>query len=64
MIKRYCDICTAEMATALVRPQLEYGPLKLQVTRAVNGQWNGGDVCIDCIRYAFNEGELVEEPPL
>lgn len=70
-IKRFCDACGAEMPEAhkpqiLFRREVFVGTaqtrvhIEVKTTRAVNGTWNGGDVCTECIQLTVAEGTVTE----
>lgn len=65
MIERYCDGCGNRMKDqniqpsvkhTIVRPNGEYAEVEVKITRAVNGAWNGDDLCIECIRDTVADG--------
>ena len=57
MIKRYCDICDE-----LLGPEegnevtLKLERLEVRILRALDGCWNGYDVCHNCVITAVNKG--------
>lgn len=67
MIKRYCDGCGEGMRYAvnehqidhdIVKPDGSVVNVKVKIIRAVAGVWNGGDICITCIRDVVADGKI------
>jgi hypothetical protein len=70
MIKYFCDVCGEEtkrnyVATRL-KPELVYdsGKVVCEVVVAINGTWNGGVICRECLRIALRQPEKKEEEVL
>lgn len=55
MIKYYCDICEKEITNKreLSRMEGEFERISYAVIIAIDGIWNGGHACHDCIRKAI-----------
>jgi len=49
--KYFCDVCSTEMKPADCRRiALTVGRISVEVLTAVDGTWNGGQVCHECVR--------------
>lgn len=49
-----CDICNSLMKSSdHARLMVRSGRLSIEVLTAIDGVWNGGQVCHSCIRRAF-----------
>lgn len=66
-IRRYCDICESEIVvgrTGMLYVEYCFGPGKrlcVELRHALNGTWNSGDVCNECMRAAVAKGHVVKE---
>ena len=66
-IRRYCDICESEIVVGRTGPlfvEHTAGPgkrLRVELRYALNGTWNSGDVCNECMRAAVAKGHVVKE---
>lgn len=49
MTRWLCDICHAEIDKPETQIEGTHGRLQLRVLRALDGTWNAGHVCRDCI---------------
>lgn len=67
MIKRYCDGCGNEMNHAVYEHQIDHNiakpngavvSIKVKITRAVAGVWNGGDLCVGCLKDVVSDGKI------
>lgn len=58
MIRRFCDGCGREITVSRRNNRIlrENGRIKVEVFVAVDGCWNGGDVCEECVTAAVNMG--------
>lgn len=58
MITYNCDICGKEIESkeAHRRPLFKLGKVQVEASRAVNGVWNGGEICLKCIQQCVAEG--------
>lgn len=64
MIRRFCDNCGVEITGYLTNRLLgEYGRIRVEVSRAVDGVWNGGDACEECIKRAVQAGHIKKAEP-
>jgi len=61
MIRYFCDICRAEIEKPERQIEGAHGRLKLRVIRALDGTWNGGQVCRDCVVNAVFVMEFGEQ---
>jgi hypothetical protein len=53
MFRCYCDICGADITDyRSERAEATVGRLRISVMTAIDNVWNGGHVCLDCIRSA------------
>ena len=53
MIRFFCDVCGAEITgSASGRLIGRLGRLTVEVMSAIDGVWNGGQVCADCMKKA------------
>jgi hypothetical protein len=61
MIRRFCDGCEREIKVSRRSNRIlrENGRIKVEVLVAVDGCWNGGDVCAECVQAAVNMGRDV-----
>lgn len=57
MIRFYCDICSTRIEEPKTQVVIKSERLTLSITRALDGKWNSGQVCVGCIREAVAEGE-------
>lgn len=63
MMKAYCDKCGKEVKRDYAGDRLkrrlakEGVTIQIEVIAGVNGTWNKGDVCLDCLLDAINNGE-------
>lgn len=59
-VKYFCDECGDEIGTQktnqLGRVKRQYGHITVEVLRAVDNQWNGGQVCNPCVIKAVMNG--------
>ena len=53
MIRYYCDICGDEIIKPQSQFMYEVGRLRVQVQRAIDGTWNGGQACERCVIAAI-----------
>lgn len=67
MIKRSCDGCGEpmkgdakqhEIDHDIVLPNGNVVNVKVKITRAVAGVWNGGDLCLACLRDVVADGKI------
>lgn len=69
-----CDVCGNEMPDGRTAHEIEHSTqtsfadkaparvlITVKLTRALNGQWNGGDVCLPCIREAVARGTEIRK---
>lgn len=63
-IRRFCDCCGVELTANRVtnRVTREYSvtgkpKVQVEVTAGVNGTWNGGELCTDCVVLAVDKGK-------
>lgn len=49
MIRYFCDICSEAIDKPEAQIEGTHGRLTLRVMRAIDGTWNAGQVCRDCI---------------
>jgi len=56
MIRMYCDQCGEEIETKN-RLKRRLGRVSVEVIVAVDGTWNGGHVCHNCIIEAVSKGQ-------
>ena len=62
MIKYFCDICGKELKKSdCARLSGSFHRLAFKVAVALDGDWNAGDVCHDCIRHAIICSEEAED---
>lgn len=57
MIKRFCDGCGLEIPNGNVKIKRKLGRISVEIMRGVDGCWNGGEVCIDCVINTVLKGE-------
>lgn len=63
MIRVFCDICGRDITDyTSSRATANLGKLKIEVITAINGVWNGGHVCLDCIRDTCNSLSIKRKP--
>ncbi len=61
-VRYYCDICEREAIERLKRnyvsdrAKIEKDNVIIEVSIAVDGTWNSGFVCKDCLERVFNDG--------
>lgn len=65
-VKHYCDGCGKEIdrsyvtdrfiPTLLINTTGSYVKVKAEVQLSVNGTWNRGDICRDCLLRVLTEG--------
>jgi len=62
MIKYYCDVCGKELTRDYVEDRLvrELDRVKVEVTVAIDGTWNKGDICGDCLIKAISKGKDIK----
>jgi hypothetical protein len=58
-VKYICDTCNTEVPDPVTQPEVElkfHGVrLNIRITRAIDGTWNGGIVCVTCLREALQD---------
>ena len=53
MFRCFCDICGKDITNYRGdKPEAQLGKLKVSVLFAIDGVWDGGHACEDCIRAA------------
>jgi hypothetical protein len=53
MIRIFCDICGKEITNyKTTRAMGKYERLTVEVIHAIDGVWNGGHACVDCLKLA------------
>ncbi len=63
MIKYYCDVCGNEIkrnyVTERLKRKLEINEKKIvaQISIAIDGIWNMGDLCYSCLMKVMSEGK-------
>ena len=58
----FCDVCEKEMPEGESnRLKVKAGKINIEVMHALNGLWNGGHICHDCIRRAVKAGRPFKE---
>jgi hypothetical protein len=61
MVRYYCDVCDKELHESdHGRLALKLGDVSIAVMHSMNGVWNKGLVCHNCIREVIAHGR----PPL
>jgi hypothetical protein len=51
MIRVFCDICGKDITNyRMNRAEASEGRLSISVITAIDGVWNGGHVCVECIK--------------
>jgi hypothetical protein len=55
MIKHYCDLCGKEVI-GMNRMKRCFDRVKVEVITAVDGTWNQGDLCTECIIKSVTKG--------
>jgi hypothetical protein len=68
MIKYFCDVCGEETKRNYVqerlKPVFSNGKVECEVIVAINGTWNGGVICEECLRDALRQPEKRENENL
>lgn len=68
MIKRYCDVCGKEVDRSVssdrFRPSDVVGGVRVdcEIMVSINGVWNAGDLCVDCLKAIVEKGQERELP--
>lgn len=59
MIKMFCDVCGKEIERNFVieRLRIRLKDVELEIIAGVDGVWNGGQLCKDCLMKAIAEGK-------
>ena len=63
MIKHYCDGCgklaSRNCVTERFTPKMKLNgkTVVLSVMVSIDGLWNAGDLCMDCIKKVFTQGK-------
>lgn len=60
-IRYFCDMCGEEIQkpTDANRIARQHANITVEVFVAVDGVWNGGHVCADCVVRVVDQGEPV-----
>lgn len=63
MIERYCDSCGKPVRRNAVHQRIRrrVGRVSAEVTVAVDGTWNRGDVCEDCVILVVSGGREITQ---
>lgn len=58
MITYNCDVCGKEIESneAHRRPIFRLAKVQVEAIRAVDGVWNDGEICLECIQKCVAEG--------
>lgn len=68
MIRRYCDACGREVERSVskdrFRPSTQVGGtvIDCEIMVAINGTWNAGDLCVECLKQTIEKGQERESP--
>ena len=59
MIRRYCDVCGEEVKRSYVSDRLlkwfdGKNKMGVEIILGLNGTWNDGEFCLNCIQKAVN----------
>lgn len=57
-VKYFCDVCHQEIKDPRTHIQVSYGILVVELRRSVNGDWNDGHVCNECLLQAVKYGDI------
>lgn len=59
MIKRICDICKKEIERNCVGQRYLpcLGKVSCEVMVAIEGTWNDGEICLDCLKKVLMQGK-------
>lgn len=61
MIRVFCDVCEAELDSTANRSVFERDNVRVEVIVAIDGTWNGGHICVPCIKRTVAQGEVKEK---